>query len=268
MGVPSPQSTIDHDDHRQLVERSRENPKNVYPLDQIVIQDDKGGEFFIKLFSGMQPEHLKDRVEKCGIIKINKLWLHCDTQMFSEFQQLLMKTWPKSERHELPETKEGLTQISGCITFKVNDHYFRSLAKIAFHHYLTHSRRGFRGDEQCFEPIRDFIMNGGNKEAFFNQSGPKFAMPFGEIPTGGVLTPKQWCHVMAANETDKVAVVYLQLFVGDGCIPKPHYIQLGNIHSKIIVPNSTWGHVYLYDESPGSDRYAGQVEQAQITRIR
>jgi hypothetical protein len=111
-------------------------------------------------------------------------------------------------------------------------------------------------------------MNGGDIETFLKQSGPKFAMPFGDIPTGGVMTPKQWCHVIAADETGKIAVVYLQLFVGRGCIPKPHYIQLGSINSKIIVTSSTWGHVYLYDESPSMDRYAGQVEQAQITRIR
>jgi hypothetical protein len=93
-------------------------------------------------------------------------------------------------------------------------------------------------------------------------------MPFGKSPSGGVITPKQWCHIIAADETDKSAIVYLQLFVGRGCIPRPHYIKLADINSKIAVLSSTWGHVYLYDESPKSDRYAGQVEQAQITRIR
>jgi hypothetical protein len=268
MGVPSPQSTIDHGDHRQLVKRSTDDPKNVFPIDQIVIHDEKGEEYFIKLFARMRPEQLKDRIKKLGITKIDKMWVHFDERLSSEFQQLLKEVWPKSEICSLPVTEAGITQINGRITFIANDHYFRSLAKIAFHYYLVHSRRGFRGDEQCFGPIRGFIMNGGNIEDFFNQSGPKFAMPFGEIPTGGVLTPKQWCHVMAANETGKAAVVYLQLFVGRGCIPNPHYIQLGNIHSKIIVPNSTWGHVYLYDESPSADQYAGQVHQAQITRIR
>ncbi len=268
MGVLSPQSTIDCGDHRQLVERSKANFKIVFPLDQIVIQDDKGEEFFIKLFAGMRPEHLKDRIEKCGINKIDKLWVHCDIQLYSEFQQLLKETWPKSEVHNLPETEAGATQISGCITFKVNDHYFRTLAKIAFHHYLIHSRRGFRGDEHCFRPIREFIMDGGNHEIFFNQSGPKFVMPFGEIPSGGVITPKQWCHIIAADETNKSVVVYLQLFVGDGCVPNPYYIHLANTNSKIIVSGSTWGHVYLYDESPSTDRFAGQVHQAQITRIR
>ncbi len=268
MGVPGPQSTIDHGDHRELVKRSKDNPTNIFPVNQIVIHDDQGNEYFIELFSGMCPEHLKAKLEKYGISKINKIWLHWDMEHQSEFQQLMKKTWPKSELHSLPETEAGIPQVKGRITFKVTDHYFRSLAKIAFHYYLVHSRRGFRGDEQCFGPMRDFIMNGGNDKTFFNQSGPKFVIPFGEIPSGCVITPNQWCHIIAADETNKVAVVYLQLFVGRGCVPKPHHIKLADINSSILIPSSTWGHVYLYDESQRSDRYAGRVEEAQITRLR
>jgi len=268
MGVPSPRSTINHVDHRELVKRSKDNPKNLFPVDQIVIHDCQGKEYFIKLFTGMSPEQLKDRIEKLGIGKIDKLWCHSDSERFSEFKHLLKKVFPKSEMGSLPEREAGVTQAVGCVTFKVTDHYFRALAKIAFHYYLIHSRRGFRGDEQCFGPIRDFITNGGNDKAFFKQSDPTFIVPFGEIPSGHVITPKQWCHVIAADETDRVAVVYLQLFVGPGCVPHSHYIELAEIKSNIVVSNPTWGHVYLYNESPRSGRYAGRVEQAQITRIR
>ncbi len=93
-------------------------------------------------------------------------------------------------------------------------------------------------------------------------------MPFGEIASGGVKTPKQWCHIMAADETDTVAIAYIQLFVGPGCVPHPHYIELADINSKVFISSSTWGHAYLYNESPNSNRYAGRVEQVQITRIR
>ena len=267
MGAPGPLSTIDCGDYRELVRRSKDNPTNVSAVDQIVIHDDQGEEYFIELFTGMSPKDLKERVEKLGISKIEKTWLHCDEKRWSEFQKLV-KEWAKTEIQSLPATEAGIISVKGRITFKVTDHYFRSLAKIAFHYYLVHSRRGFRGDEDCFGPIRDFIMNGGNDKAFFKQSGPKFVTPFGEIPSGGVKTPKQWCHIIAADESDKVAVAYLQLFVGRGCVPQHHYIKLADINSIILVSSSTWGHVYLYDESPNSDRYAGQVEQAQITRIR
>lgn len=268
LGVPTPQATNDCGDHRQLVKRSKDNPTDVFPVDQIVIHDEQENEFFIELFPGMRPEQLKERIAKKVINKIVKTWFHCDTIHESEYRQLIEKTWPTLEIHNLPGTEAGITKINGRIAFKVNDHYFRAVAKIAFHYYLLHSHRGFRGDEQFFEQIRYFIMNGGDKDIFFDQSGPQFKMPFGKISSGGVITPKQWCHIIAADETDRMAVVYLQLFVGRGCIPRYHYIKLADIDSKVYVPNSTWGHIYLYDESPVADKYAGRVEEAQITRIR
>ena len=99
----------------------------------------------------------------------------------------LKEVFPEFVKHRLPDTEAGVTPIDGRITFKVNDHYFRSVAKIAFHYYLIYSHRGYRGNETYFDPIRDFIMNGGDHEPFFNQTGPKFAMPFGDLPSGGVI---------------------------------------------------------------------------------
>lgn len=215
----------------------------------------------------MSQNDLNDRVKKLGINKLKKKWIHCDEKRWSEFKNLV-EVWAKQKIQDLPVTQPGIKTVKGRITFKVNDHYFRSLAKIAFHFYLLHSRRGFRGDEECFRPIRDFIMNGGNIDDFFNKSGPKFAMPFGKIPSGGVITPNRWCHVIASDETSEVAIVYIQLFVGLGCVPTPHYIKLAGINSTISVPNSTWGYAYVYDNSPSSDRCAGQVEQAHVKRIR
>ena len=215
----------------------------------------------------MRPEQLKGLIKKRSIGKVDKAWFHYDEDQKPEFQRLFRAAWPKFEMQELAATGPGVTQICGQITFKVTDHYFRSLAKIGFHYYLVHSRRGFRGEEDFFAPIREFIMNGGDKDSFFRQSGPTFVMPYGKLPSGGVMTPKQWCHVLAADETEKAATVYVQMFVGRGCVPQPYNIMLATIDSRIFVLKSTWGHVYLYDDPPGSDRYAGRVEEAQITGL-
>jgi len=266
IGAPSPQSTNDCGDHRELVKRRQDDPTTVFPVDQIVIHDDQDQEYFIELFSGMHPKQLQDRIKKSGIRKIDKTWFHWDAQRDSEFQQLLKKTWPKSELQSLPGREAGIRQVKGRITFKVTDHYFRTIAKIAFHYYLVHSNRGFRGDEQCFGPIRDFIMNGGDDQPFFKQPGPKFVTEFGKMSSGYVVTPDRWCHIIAGDETNKVAVAYIQLFVGPGCVPYAHHIKLGDINRTILLPRSTWAHVYLYDKLPSSGRYAGRVEQARIQR--
>jgi hypothetical protein len=268
MGVPSPESTIDHGDHRELVYRSSENPMNAYPVDQIVIHDDKENEYFIKLFSGMKKKHIEEQMTKKGITKVQKIWFHFDDPKGDEFENLIDEAFPDLQKHRLPYREAGIIQIDGRITFKFNDHYFRAVAKMAFHYYLIHSRRGYRGDETIFNPIRNFIMNGGDHKPFFNQEGPKFEMPFGDLPSGGVITPDGWCHVLSAYEEEKCIVAYVQLFVGRGCIPQSYHVKLAEMDNNIVVPKAIWGHVYLYDKTASKDHYAGEVKEADVTRLR
>lgn len=268
MGVPSPESTIDRGDHHELVQRSNENPTNMYPIDQIVIHNDKGEEYFIKLFSGMKKNHIEEQIAKMGIKKAAKIWFHFDDIKGDEYEKLIMEVFSDTQIQRLPYTEAGITPINGRITFKVNDNYFRAVAKIAFHYYLIHSRRGYRGDELIFTPIRNFIMNGGKQEPFFNPNGPKFKMPFGDLPSGGVITPDGWCHILSAYEEEKYIIAYIQLFVGRGCIPHSYHIKLAEIDNNIVVPKAVWGHVYLYDKTPSTDRYTGEVKEADLTRMR
>ena len=268
MGVPGPDSTIDHGDHRELVKRSDDNPTNVYPIDQIVIHDDQENEYFIKLFSGMKKEHIEEQLKKLGIINIRKVWFHFDETKGDEFEKILKEVFSSFEKHKLPYTEAGVTPIDGRITFQVNDHYFRAVAKIAFHYYLIYSLRGYQGNEAFFNPIRDFIMNGGDHEVFFNPKGPKFAIPFGDLPSGGVITPDRWCHILSAYEEETYIIAYVQLFVGRGCIPQSYHIKLAELDNNIVVPKAVWGHVYLYDKTPSSDRFAGEVKEADLTRLK
>ncbi|MEX0652559.1 MAG: hypothetical protein WD534_11285 [Phycisphaeraceae bacterium] len=194
-------------------------------------------------------------------------WLHCDAPRWNAYQRLLSTVWPNATMDELEATAPGVHQMRGGVKLTVTDHYFRAVAKLGFHYYLTHTRRGFRGDEACFAPLRAFIMNGGDKNILFHNSGRTFAMPFGELPFG-VLTPRQWGHVLASDETRTPIVVYVQMFVGQGCVPRPHYITLGAIENPVIAPSFAWGHVYVYDDLQQPGRFAGSVRQAQLTRIR
>jgi hypothetical protein len=169
---------------------------------------------------------------------------------------------------ELPPTEAGMHRAQGRIIFTVNDHYFRALVKIAFHYYLTRTRRGMRGDEPAFMVLRRFIIDGGHHENFFHRSRTTFAVPFGELPNGGAVTPSQWCHILAADETCEVVVVYVHLFVGPGCVSHPHYVTLGPLDSQIVLANGVWGHVYMYDRVQPPTGLAGRVIPATFTRLR
>ncbi len=265
-GAPSPKHTFDHNDQRRLVKPPQDNSGNVLTIDQIIIHDEQGNEYFIKLFPGMRAKQLQNRINRNGIKRIHSLRFECGQNQWDEYKELIKEVYPGADIEELEPMTKGIHRGKWGVTFTVNEHYFRALAKIAFHYYLIHSCRRVQGDEDCFSPLRDFIMNGGDRDQFFTKLGPKFIMPFGKVLGGNTMTPKEWCHFFAADESRDVVGVYMQLFVGQGCIPQSHYITLATSSSRIEVPGFVWGHVYVYDDPQRSGRYAGQVEKLEITR--
>jgi hypothetical protein len=271
MGVPGLSHTIDREDHQMLVLPSVDDPQRVVGVDQLVIQDSKGDEHHFRLFPNMNADALKrDILNTIAPPPIPKVWLHCnDAQRGEEFQSLVRRMFPNGEKHQLPDFPVGTHAVNGQVRLTVNEHYWRSLAKIGFHYYLCHTRRGVRGDEPGFAGIRDFIINGGDKSKFFRKPKDLFGLPFGELPEGGILTPTQWCHILGANETSNEVFAYVHLFVGPACIPTPHYIALGTLDSEIVGLNSfIHGHVYLYDEQQNPTGKAGVVKEATVTMYR
>lgn len=267
MGVSGPKSTIDCGDHNMLVEPSKDNPTDVFSIDQIVIHDTQEREEFIRLFPGMNGKVIKERAEKVGIDQPAKLWLHCGEDRYDEYVYACLEAWPRDQgMKELPTTEVGVHQIHGRVTFMVSSHYFRSLAKIAFHYYLSHSWRGFRGDEDCFRAVREFIMHGENVDEFFRKGNVQFVRPYGKVFSGGVVTLKGWHHVFIASEVEDEIVVQIEMFVGEGYIPNAHKIRLAGIGKGIILPSAAWGHVYSYNDEE-SGQYAGQVMQAEVNRL-
>ena len=267
MGAPGPEFTFVNGDHHQVVRPSPDNPRNAFAVDQVVVRDDQGRERFFPLHPGMHLDQLRERLKKAGIVRITNAWLHCDQDRWGEYEKLLHGIYPNTRLQRLDPTEAGVHPGDLSIKLTVNDHYFRALAKIGFHYYLAHSRRPYRGDEDCFAPIRAFIMNGGKIDGFFGSSRRKFVMPFGVVASGGILSPTQWAHVLAADETCEEIIVYVQLFVGPGAIPPPHYIKLAKIPSRLLVESFFWGHVYHYDDPQVGTRYAGRVEESQFVRL-
>jgi hypothetical protein len=270
MGAPPPQHMVDMGDHLALVEPTPANPQDVNPVDHILVRDRDDRETHVRLYPGIRADQVRKALEKPGIGEMKEARLHCGEEHWAEYTSLLKEVWPKSKLEEGDPAPAGVhPDTPGTIKFVVNAYYFQAVAKIAFHYFLSHSQRGFRGGETHFASIRDFIINGGNSDQFFKcENRPTFVLPFGELSGGGVVTPSQWCHVLAASEAGGQAIAYVQLFIGPRCIPSPHYIWLGKWDSPIISPNCTWAHVYLYDDPQQEGNYAGRVESMQVSRFR
>ena len=268
-GAPPPQYLADMGGHLALVEPKRGSPGDASPVDQILVRDQADQETYLRLYPGIRVEQIQQGLRRSGLGEMKEVRLSCSDDCWNEYTTLLGRVWPES-RIEETEPIPGTDRLGvpGQIKFVVNDDYFRALAKIGFHYFLAHSHRAFKGNESCFAALREFITTGGESDTFFKpKSRPTFELPFGKLANGGVVTPGYWCHVLAASEADGHAVAYVQLFLGQGCMRPPHYISLGTWTSRLVLPNSSWGHVYIYDAPQRDGRYAGRVVRAQVTRV-
>lgn len=266
MGAPPPQHMAKIGVHQMLVEPTPGNPLNVNSVDHIFVQDVAGNNACIQIFPGMRAGQVRKSLISNGIGEMKEVHCSFSEQYWDEFTSLLKEIWPESKLEEGDAIPAGTRKVvPGRIKFQVNTHYFQAIAKIAFHYFLIYTHRGFKGNESHFDAIRQFIIKGGIIDQFFKSTKfPMFVLPFGDLLGGGVISPKQWCHIIAASDAGGQAVAYVHLFLGRGCIPVTHKVWLGRWDSPIITPNNAWGHVYIYDD-PQHGRYAGRVESIQIT---
>jgi hypothetical protein len=269
-GVRTPTHVIEHGEHHLLADPLHGNELNGRLPDQLVIHDANGREYFFRLYSGMSAKKLKAQITATATLPAKAVWIHCDEDKMEEYKALMFAMFPQAKYEELPPTPAGKFAANACITCVMGSPHYRALAKIAFHYYLTHNRRGFRGDEPCFAPIRKFIMEGGDHSQFFREPPRPFAVPWGTLPDGkaNASPATQWGHMLAADETSRDVFAYVQLFLGPGCIPDSYYLMLGTIDSPIIAPMSfVFAHVYVYHEQQPEVGIAGKVSAMTVTSV-
>lgn len=84
--------------------------------------------------------------------------------------------------------------------------YYRAIAKIAFHFFLSCSFPGTSGFEPVFNGIKEFIWQGGSAAKYIRSTaGPFERDQIGDAP---------YAHVLAAGIAGDEAVATVQLFAG------------------------------------------------------
>lgn len=250
------------------------DPWNCNAVDQLVIRDKNGRDHSIRLYPNMRPEQLDQQIDNLPIGATDELEMRLvyrDDSDLNAYLALLQAKWPGMRIQQALDAStdaERVYQVPICREFRVGVQYFQAVAKMAFHYYLVHSQHNWRGDEDNFADIRDFILNGKGKEQCFHSSGKLIVDPCSPETQGKLATvPIHWCHLLAADETHGTAVVRLRLFVGPRALPEAHHVTLGRCNSLILVPQSVWAHIYRYEDDRGSGRYCGQVQQVPMRRI-
>jgi hypothetical protein len=269
MGSKAPIYSVPFGEHPLRLRPSNTSHDRLETVDQLILQDAKGNWHHIQLFPNMRAEQLQKQVDRIDAKPIGDVRLDADPVQWDGYFALIRSIWPQAQLHEYQRPKFGDEEKATChITVAVNEHYFRAIAKIAFHGYLARNRRNVRGDELGFAAIRQFIMTGTMRDVdqfCFADPAISFVEPFGPTKSGKIKGPKHYGHFLASDETDRAVVGYVHLFLGPGCQTRGYHIALGTHGSEIIGSTSfVQAHFYEYNEVQAESGIAGKVREAVV----
>ena len=249
-GGVAPQFTANLGGHSQLCKFDAAAEQTT-PRDSLVAPDDKGVDIFVEMHPQMSVKQLKQKLRAAGITGWERARVHFDEANQEAYRHLFSELGVQIAEN-LPDTPEGLHNVVHRVHFKFSEKYYRALAKIAFHYFLTRSSRRVRGYEIEYAEIREFIRKGsGNSRQFFVNPTVGFE-PFPEQQR-----PSRWGHMLFSSEGSRLVEVYFNLYMGPRIVRKGNWIRIGRTRALIEAPPYAFGHAYLYDKN--GDKFDGSV---------
>jgi hypothetical protein len=149
------------------------------------------------------------------------------------------------------------------VKLQLTDRYFRAIAKIGFHYFLTQFPV-FDGSEPCFSEIRHFIIEDGSVTRVNTFIGERAHPLLGQMIDGA--RPDGWiAHVLAAEITPEACLAYVQLFVCKDYRAPVYAVRLSANADNTLIRAS--GHAYKYFEEGPKGKFAGEAHALGVTRI-
>ncbi len=220
----------------------------VEPVDCVILTDAADAEHTVELRPEMSARSILKVLRTTGAQPITKARLSCQHDQYSAYIEKMRAYWPSLRSVELPSIEAGQRRVRVSILFNVTDLYFRVIAKIAFHYFLTTRPTPVSGDEPEFDAVRSFIRDGGAVDRFVH-SGPQIDQCF-SAPT----PPTDWGHVVAVNERADGIGVMLHLFDGPGTLTRPYLVDLSREHRIQLPGGQVWGDRFTYRRTRGQAR--------------
>ena len=224
---------------------------------QIVFIDEKGKSYPLRIREWMKnSEQLCEEMKKIGLPPGEKL----SARVFAPDDE---KEWVEKLVRGLGSEFSWLaSQPSAIISnpaikVQVTDFYFRAIAKIGFHYFLSVFNT-FYGNESYFSDIRKFIKEGGLIKNFVIEE----KKPILNFPQN--YRPKGWGHVLLAESYEGKFRTRLQFFLGPQYNPPTYVVILNTCKLPIVLP--TWqtggiGYYFRYFESGKQEKYSGEVSR-------
>lgn len=246
-------SEQDGEIHLQLVKGSRQGRLvGVDYIPQVILYAESGEIHHVLLTNMAEPEQLKAKIEELRIGKlkqVNVIAPEADRARVETitaiFPELIEAKW-----ENLPTSGKAFTTTE----YEVTDKYFRAIAKIGFHYILKHFPH-FRGDEEIFAGIRNFIFNGGPIQDYVTWTNKQIIE---QIKNG--FTPVTFGHVILGRANKHLVWCKAQFFLGPNTIPLVYNIAIAR-NKPILIYDITSGHQFSYYEKGAKDGFAGFMDQ-------
>jgi hypothetical protein len=128
-------------------------------ITEMIFIDEAGKDHHVALTPKMTVENLRMRVENLRLKQPFTVRTTFDPPTENWARDLIQQAWPTVT---FSETVVGSSNFDGSlIAFSLTDRYFREIAKIGFHYFLTQFQQ-FSGHESEFAEIRKFIITDTN----------------------------------------------------------------------------------------------------------
>ena len=223
--------------------------------------DDSTTPCTIPILDGMTPPEFRAAFDRTGIKWFKKGVVYAGPEE-QEWVESLIATLKFETKTTWTKPQGPVTYGPSVVKFEVTSRYFRAIAKIGFHYFLTKMPQ-FRGDEACFRDIRNFIITDScpvdKCRNFVSYNGQHVAW---QLNNGGRLTA--WGHFLVAEMDYLTLKAKVELFAGPGKRPLTYVVRLGRNPSLLDYRD---GHADFFEYFPKEQRgvFDGRVSPLPVS---
>jgi hypothetical protein len=231
-------------------------------LRQIVFVEKSGRAHHLPIRDGTTPEQLLAAYKGLGVTAPFDTHVFFDPEEQPWVEALIRATWPSVTLGKSSLSSTNYEEL--VVNFELTERYFRAIAKIGFHYFLTQFPR-YYGDEPMFSSLHQYILDGGGGIDRANEFIGLRQTPL----LGEMLDPKArpdgWqAHVLCCEIRPGVCCAYLQMFLSEDWPPPIYAINLAN--DPDISLTEAFGHAYIYFTGGAKGKYCGEVHSLATTR--
>jgi hypothetical protein len=232
---------------------------------QLVIVDQSGRSHQLLITDDLRdnPKKLREAYMALGVTQPADVRLLCDPSEKAWVEPLIKAAWPTVSFEPRGLAAENYRD-GAVVELQVTDRYFRAIAKIGFHYFLSQFPN-YKGSEPLFVGIRDFISeNKGGIERINDFVGIRQNPLLAPMMDG--FRPDGWAAHALCAEAGRECVAHVQLFVCNDYSAPVYTVKLAR-DTDISVHCST-GHAFKYFEEGPRGKFSGKADSLYVTHFR